>query len=79
MSISSAQSDAFNAASGATAQASTNLIVGSVMTVAMLWAAWALYSIWRGWATKNIDRSIASSSAIRVLLLLMVLSFIVLS
>lgn len=79
MSMSSAQVAAFNAASGITPQASTVLFVGSVIALSTLWGAWALYSIYRGWATQNIDKHIASSSVVRVLVLLLILSTLVLS
>lgn len=77
--MSGAQTAAFNAASGATSQASSTLFIGVTMALAMLWASWALYSIYRGWATTNIDRAIAASSAVRVIVLLMILSALVLS
>ena len=79
MSMSASQSAAFKAASGFTPQATTTLFVGALVALAMLWGAWAAYSIWRGWATKNLDRSIAGSSAIRLILLLMILTVLVLS
>ncbi|WP_251961831.1 TIGR03758 family integrating conjugative element protein [Pseudomonas sp. Marseille-Q5299] len=79
MSMSGAQLAAFNAASGVTPQASTVLFVGTVITLSTLWAVWALYSIYRGWATQNLDKHIAASSTIKVIVLLMILSALVLS
>ncbi|CAI8955274.1 conjugal transfer protein [Pseudomonas sp. 250J] len=79
MSMSGTQVAAFNAASGVTPQASTVLFVGTVIALSTLWGAWALYSIYRGWATQNIDRNIAVSSTVKVLVLLLILSTFVLS
>lgn len=79
MSMSGTQVAAFNAASGVTPQASTVLFVGTVIALSTLWGAWALYSIYRGWATQNIDKHIAGSSTVRVVVLLLILSALVLS
>lgn len=79
MSMSGAQLAAFNAASGTTPQASIVLFVGTVIALSTLWGAWALYSIYRGWATQNLDKHIAASSTIKVIVLLMILSALVLS
>lgn len=77
--MSAAQTAAFNAASGITPQASTVLLVGAVIALSTLWAVWALYSIYRGWATQNIDKHIAGSSTVRVIVLLLIISTLVLS
>lgn len=79
MSMSGTQVAAFNAASGITPQATTVLLVGTVIALSTLWGAWALYSIYRGWATQNLDKHIAGSSTIKVLVLLLILSALVLS
>ncbi|OAI93435.1 conjugal transfer protein [Pseudomonas putida] len=79
MSMSGTQVAAFNAASGVTPQASTVLFVGTVIALSTLWGAWTLYSIYRGWATQNIDKHIAGSSTVRVIVLLLILSALVLS
>lgn len=79
MSMSGAQVAAFNAASAATPQAFSTFFLSIVIALSMLWAAWALYSIYRGWATQNIDRSTAGSSAVRIFVLLLILSALVLS
>lgn len=77
--MSATQVAAFNAASGITPQASSVLFIGTVIALSTLWGAWAMYSIYRGWATQNIDRPIAGSSTVRVLVLLLILSALVLS
>lgn len=79
MSMSAAQTTAFKTASGFTPQETATLFIGALIALAMLWGAWAIYSMYRGWATKNLDRSIAGSSAIRLIVLLMILTFFVLS
>lgn len=79
MSMSGAQLAAFNAASASTPQATSLLFLTFVIALSTLWAAWALYSIYRGWATQNLDRSTAGVSAVRVIVLLMILSALVLS
>lgn len=79
MSMSGTQVAAFNAASGITPQATTVLFVGTVIALSTLWGAWALYSIYRGWATQNLDKHIAGSSTVKVLVLLLILSALVLS
>lgn len=79
MSMSGTQVAAFNAASGITPQATTVLLVGTVIALSTLWGAWALYSIYRGWATQNLDKHIAGSSTVKVLVLLLILSALVLS
>lgn len=77
--MSGTQVAAFNAASGITPQATTVLLVGTVIALSTLWGAWALYSIYRGWATQNLDKHIAGSSTVKVLVLLLILSALVLS
>lgn len=79
MSMSSAQSTAFQTASGFTPSATTTLFVGFALTLAYLWAGWAIYSAYKGWATKNLDRNIAAASAIRAVVLCMILTAFVLS
>ncbi|HDL5096253.1 TPA: TIGR03758 family integrating conjugative element protein, partial [Pseudomonas aeruginosa] len=49
------------------------------MTFLLLWSAWAMYSTWRGWATNNLDSATAGASAIRILVLLGITSFFLLS
>ncbi|SQK99357.1 integrating conjugative element protein [Pseudomonas aeruginosa] len=49
------------------------------MTFLLLWSAWAMYSTWRGWATNNLDNATAGASAIRIVVLLSITSFFLLS
>lgn len=51
MSMSAAQSSAFQAAGGFPPTASYALFVGFAVAITFLWGAWAIYSTYRGWAT----------------------------
>lgn len=79
MSMSGIQASAFQTAGGFPASASNLLFVGFALAITFLWGAWAIWSCYRGWATGNLDRSIAAQSAVRILLLCMILTFLVLS
>jgi len=79
MSMSGAQSSAFQAAGGFSPQASYTLFVGCAVAIIFTWGAWAIYSTYRGWATGNLDRSIALPSAIRIIVLCMIDTVFVLS
>ena len=70
MSMSGAQTSAFQAAAGFPPSAGEGLFIGAAMTFLLLWSAWAMYSTWRGWATNNLDSATAGASAIRILVLL---------
>jgi len=79
MSMSGAQSSAFQAAAGFSASASYALFAGFAIAVTLLWAAWAVYSCYRGWATGKLDRVIAMPSVVRAALLCLILALFVLS
>lgn len=79
MSMSGAQASAFQTAGGFPASSGYFLFVGFAVSIAFLWGAWAIWSCYRGWATRNLDRSIAAPSVVRVLLLCVILTFFVLS
>ncbi|WP_446941859.1 TIGR03758 family integrating conjugative element protein [Pseudomonas aeruginosa] len=59
MSMSGAQTSAFQAAAGFPPSAGEGLFIGAAMTFLLLWSAWAMYSTWRGWATNNLDSATA--------------------
>ncbi|MBN0545453.1 TIGR03758 family integrating conjugative element protein, partial [Pseudomonas aeruginosa] len=59
--------------------AGEGLLIGAAMTFLLLWSAWAMYSTWSGWATNNLDSATAGASAIRILVLLGITSFFLLS
>ena len=79
MSMSGAQASAFQAAGGFPASLSYLFFVGVAVAIVFLWGAWAVWSCYRGWATGNLDRTIASTSVVRILLLCMILTTFVLS
>lgn len=79
MSMSGAQTSAFQAAAGFPPSTGEGLFVEAAMTFLLLWSAWAMYSTWRGWATNNLDSATAGASAIRILVLLGITSFFLLS
>nr|WP_109374538.1 TIGR03758 family integrating conjugative element protein [Pseudomonas aeruginosa] len=66
-------------AAGFPPSAGEGLFIGAAMTFLLLWSAWAMYSTWRGWATNNLDSATAGASAIRILVLLGITSFFLLS
>ncbi|HFF2219937.1 TIGR03758 family integrating conjugative element protein, partial [Pseudomonas aeruginosa] len=70
---------AFQAAAGFPPSAGEGLFIGAAMTFLLLWSAWAMYSTWRGWATNNLDSATAGVSAIRIVVLLSITSFFLLS
>jgi len=79
MSMTGTQTSAFQAAAGFPASASYVLFVGFAIAITYLWAAWTIYSCYRGWATGNLDRLIALPSAVRAVLLCLLLILFILS
>ncbi|MGV8617489.1 TIGR03758 family integrating conjugative element protein [Pseudomonas aeruginosa] len=77
--MSGAQTSAFQAAAGFPPSAGEGLFIGAAMTFLLLWSAWAMDSTWRGWATNNLDTATAGVSAIRIVVLLSITSFFLLS
>ncbi|PUA42074.1 TIGR03758 family integrating conjugative element protein [Pseudomonas protegens] len=78
MSMTGAQSSAFQAAGGFPPSASHLLFVSVALAAGYLWGAWAIYSAYRGWATGNLDRTIAGGAVARTLMLCMILTYFVL-
>ena len=79
MSMNGTQASAFQAASGFPASSSYLFFVGVAVAIIFVWGAWAVGSCYRGGATGNLDRTIASTSLVRILLLCMILTAFVLS
>jgi integrating conjugative element protein (TIGR03758 family) len=79
MSMSGAQSSAFQAAAGFVPASGNALFAGFAVGITFLWAAWAIYSCYRGWATGNLDRVVALPSAVRAVLLCLILTLFVLT
>lgn len=79
MSMTLAQRNAFEAASGYTAQDSASLWLGLVLLLVLLWCAWVLWSGYRGWVTGAVSFGALGGVAVRVLLAWLVLLFFTLS
>lgn len=78
MTLSSAQSSAFETAGGFTASDSNIFWLGLTVGLAMFWGIWVFQSIYRGWATRNLDRTIAASGVVRWTVLFMIMTFMLL-
>lgn len=78
MTISSAQSSAFQTAGGFTVGESSVLWIGLAVGLMTLWGIWVFQSIYRGWATRNLDRAAATGGVIRWTVLFMIMTFMLL-
>ncbi len=79
MSMTDAQTAAFQNASGFSAQSSSTLWISLVLILTLLWCAWVMRTAYRGWATGSVRFGAFGGSAARVLLALLVLMFFTLS
>ncbi len=79
MSMTDAQTSAFQNASGFSAQSSSTLWLSLVLVLALLWCAWVMWTAYRGWAGGSARFGALGGSAARVLLALLVLMFFTLS
>ena len=79
MSMSDAQTAAFQNASGFTPQISSTLWLSLVLVLALLWCAWSMWTAYRGWAVGSVRFGAFGGSAVRVLLALLILMFFTLS
>lgn len=79
MSMTDAQSSAFQNASGVSAQSSSTLWLSLVLVLALLWCAWVIWTAYRGWAAGSVRFGAYGGSTARVLLTLLVLMFFTLS
>ncbi|ATE78285.1 TIGR03758 family integrating conjugative element protein [Pseudomonas frederiksbergensis] len=79
MSMTDAQTAAFQNASGFSAQSSSTLWLSLVLVLTLLWCAWVMWTAYRGWATGSVRFGAFGGSAMRVLLALLVLMFFTLS
>ncbi|MNJ42406.1 hypothetical protein D3C77_373770 [compost metagenome] len=79
MSMTDAQLTTFFAVVGFTPQLSSVLWRSSVLVLALLWCAWALWTGYRGWAAGNISFGALGGSTLRIVLTLIVLMFFTLS
>ncbi|CAH0167861.1 TIGR03758 family integrating conjugative element protein [Pseudomonas mediterranea] len=79
MSMTDAQTAAFQNASGFSAQSSSTLWISLVLVLALLWCAWVMWTAYRGWAAGSVRFGALGGSAVRVLLALLILMFFTLS
>lgn len=79
MSMTDAQSSAFQNASGVSALSSSTLWLSLVLVLALLWCAWVIWTAYRGWAAGSVRFGAFGGSTARVLLTLLVLMFFTLS
>lgn len=79
MSMTDAQVAAFQNASGYAPPQSSTLWIGLVLTLALLYAAWALYGAYKGWTVGSVNFGAFGAAAARVFLVVLVLIFFTLS
>jgi len=78
--MSEAQRKAFLAATGGLTELSAStLFVGFVLACALTWGAWALLVCWKGWACGNVSTGQFGGMFMRVLLIITLLFWFVLS
>lgn len=78
MSMTAAQTAAFQAASGVSPSVSNTLWLSATMALITLWLAWLLLSLYKGWASGNLKPDAAGGSALRGLLLYAVMTWLIL-
>lgn len=78
MTMSPQQLTAFQAMGGFTPQQSATLVIGLVLSSALLFAAWALGSGYRGWATGQISQAKFVGLTLKVTLIYILLTFLLL-
>jgi integrating conjugative element protein (TIGR03758 family) len=72
-SMSAAQNSALQATGGFTAVSLSNLIVGAVLALLLIWGAWAVLGAYKGWARGQVDKSALVVLIGRFLLMYLVL------
>ncbi|GAA0363553.1 TIGR03758 family integrating conjugative element protein [Serratia ureilytica] len=76
MAMTGAQEQAFKAASGGVEVNILSLIcIGGLLAVLFVWAAWALTDIWKGWSNEKLRNSAMVQFAVRLVLLLLVVTW----
>jgi integrating conjugative element protein (TIGR03758 family) len=78
MSMTPEQSSAFQAGGGFAAQDTMTLMVGFVLTLVLLFAAWALGSGFRGWSKGKLSNEQFGILALKITLLYMLLGYLLL-
>lgn len=56
-SMTAVQNTAFQATSGFTSVSLSNLIVGLVLALLLVWGAWAVSTAYKGWVRGQVDKS----------------------
>jgi len=78
--MSEAQRNAFLAATGGLTELSAStLFLGFALVATLVWGAWALLVCWKGWATGNVTIGQLGGMCMRVLLIITLLFWFVLS
>ncbi|HHB7050256.1 TPA: TIGR03758 family integrating conjugative element protein [Klebsiella pneumoniae] len=76
MAMNAAQEQAFKAASGGVEINILSLIcIGGLLAVLFVWAAWALTDIWKGWSNEKLRNAAMVQFAVRLVLLLLVVTW----
>ncbi len=76
MAMNPAQEQAFKAASGGVEINILSLIcIGGLLAVLFVWAAWALTDIWKGWSNEKLRNAAMVQFAVRLVLLLLVVTW----
>ncbi|UZE26997.1 TIGR03758 family integrating conjugative element protein [Pseudomonas asplenii] len=78
MNMSAPQVKAFEAMAGFTPAASTALLSGLVLSVALIFAAWAVLSGYRGWAAGHLSQGKLFSMIVKVAVIYILLTALVL-
>ncbi|KPA90094.1 MULTISPECIES: TIGR03758 family integrating conjugative element protein [Pseudomonas] len=78
MSMTPSQLSAFQAMSGFTPQESAGLLTGLALTVALIFAAWAIACAYRGWASGQLSQGRFAGLTIKVLLIYILLTLLLL-
>lgn len=73
MSMTGAQEQAFNAASGGVEINILSLIcIGGLLATLFVWAAWALIDVYRGWSNEKVRSGALINFVLKTILLLVV-------
>ncbi|WP_017905074.1 TIGR03758 family integrating conjugative element protein [Pseudomonas asplenii] len=78
MSMTAQQLTAFQTMGGFTPAQSTTLLTGLVLTIALVFAAWAIGSAYRGWARGQLPQGRLAEISIKVALIYLLLTLLLL-
>ncbi|MBD3875689.1 TIGR03758 family integrating conjugative element protein [Stutzerimonas stutzeri] len=77
--MTAAQSAAFKATSGFAAAKFSDLVVGIVLAVLLVWGAWAITTAYKGWARGQVEKSALASLIARFSMIYLVLLAVLVS